>query len=338
SDLVKNLLLKTIKSSNNTYDSPKQAWNILIKGFDDISENNAIDTFLLHYWISKQEYTTEKKLFAYVKDYVLKSPENAKELLESLSQSAIDYCKMLSPENMLWTKEQFEIKLSLESLNSFKVKQQYSFVLSLLSAYTQRNITLKQLKTMLNKIEHFHFVFNAITQQRSSGSIASMYSQHAINLSTTNDENEIQKILTSLSRKLEDKLPSYEEFEVKFLELIYLSNRTKSKSIIKYALRRLVGNNTNGLDIDHDNLTIEHLIPEAKIKTGMDSDIIGSIGNLILTDSNTNGHRLKDKEPAEKIDILRQAGYPLSKFFLDNTVWDENDVLERTKKLSKALY
>ena len=185
SDLVKNLLLKTIKSANTTYDSPKQAWNKLVKGFDDISENDVIDTFLLHYWISKQEYTTDKKLFSCIKSHILKSPTNAKTLLESLSTSAINYCEMLSPENSVWTKEQFEVKLSLEALNSFKVKQQSSFVLSLLSAYKERKITLKQLKTMLNKIEHFHFVFNAITQQRSSGSIATMYSQHAIDLSNT---------------------------------------------------------------------------------------------------------------------------------------------------------
>lgn len=338
SDLVKNLLLKTIKSSNTTYDSPKEAWNTLIKGFDDLSENNVIDSFLLHYWISKQEYTTEKKLFSCIKSHILKSPQNAKELLGSLSTSAVAYSKMLSPETTTWTKEQFEIKLSLESLNSFKVKQQSSFVLSLLSAYTEKKITLKQLKSMLNKIEHFHFVFNAITQQRSSGSIATMYSEHAINLSNTDNQDEIQRILASLSRKLQEKLPSYEEFEVKFLELAYLSNKTKNKSIIKYALRRLIGNNTNGLDINHDNLTIEHLIPEARVKTGFNTDIIGSIGNLILTDSNTNGHRLKDKNIKEKIALLTQAGYPLTKFFLDNAEWGESEILERSKKISKLLY
>ena len=277
SDLVKNLLLKTIKSANTTYDSPKQAWNKLVKGFDDISENDVIDTFLLHYWISRQEYTTDKKLFSCIKSHILKSPSNARTLLESLSTSAINYCEMLSPENSVWTKEQFEVKLSLEALNSFKVKQQSSFVLSLLSAYKERKITLKQLKTMLNKIEHFHFVFNAITQQRSSGSIATMYSQHAIDLSNTENPDELQKILASLSRKLKDKLPSYEEFEVKFLELHYLSNKTRNKSIIKYALRRLVGNNSNGLDINHDNLTIEHLIPEARIKIDLESDIVGKL-------------------------------------------------------------
>ena len=338
SDLVKNLLLKTIKSANTTYDSPKQAWNKLVKGFDDISENDVIDTFLLHYWISKQEYTTDKKLFSCIKSHILKSPTNAKTLLESLSTSAINYCEMLSPESSAWTKEQFEVKLSLEALNSFKVKQQSSFVLSLLSAYKERKITIKQLKTMLNKIEHFHFVFNAITQQRSSGSIATMYSQHAIDLSNTENPDELQKILASLSRKLKDKLPSYEEFEVKFLELTYLSNKTRHKSIIKYALRRLVGNNSNGLDINHDNLTIEHLIPEARIKIDLESDIVGSIGNLILTDSNTNGHELKDKVITEKLTLLTHTGFPLTKFFLDNPEWNEDMIVERAKKISSALY
>ena len=165
-----------------------------------------------------------------------------------------------------------------------------------------------------------------------------MYSQHAIDLSNTDSQDEIQGILVSLSRKLKGKLPSYEEFEVKFLELNYLSNKTKNKSIIKYALRRLVGNNSNGLDINHDNLTIEHLIPEARTKTGLEDDIVGSIVNLILTDSNTNGHELKDKNINEKITLLIQTGYPLAKFFLDNPQWNEDKILERTKNICNALY
>jgi len=338
SDLVKNLLLKTIKSANTIYDSPKQAWNKLVKGFDDISENDVIDTFLLHFWISRQEYTTDKKLFSCIKSYILKSPNNAKTLLENISSSAVNYCEMISPESSIWTKEQFEVKLSLEALNSFNVKQQSSFVLSLLTAYKERKVTLKQLKSLLNKIEHFHFVFNAITQQRSSGSIATMYSQHAIELSNTMNPDEIQKILASLSRKLQEKLPSYEEFEVKFLELNYLSNRTRNKSTIKYALRRLVGNNSNGLDINHENLTIEHLIPEAKIKNGFDIDTIGSVGNLILTDSSTNSNELKDKEISEKISLLTTRGYPLATFFLNDPLWDEYKIIERTKKIADALY
>lgn len=338
SDLVKNLILKTIKSSNSTLDSPKEAWNGLIKKFDDISENGIVDTFLLHYWISKYEYSTDKRLFSCIKAFVTKDPTNAKELLQDLSGSAINYCKMLSPETASWTKEQFEVQTSLLAMNNFKVKQQSSFVLSLLSAYSNKKITIKQLKKVLHKVEHFHFVFNAITQQRSSGSIATMYSQHAIDLARAENPDEVQKILSSLTRKLDAKMPSYEEFEVKFLDLNYLSKKTKSKTIIKYALCRLLGKNSNGLDINHSYLTIEHLLPESTIKTGGAPEVVGSIGNLILTDANTNGHMLKDKSPSEKVKILTENGYPLEQNYLLVKDWSKEDIQERAKKISHFVY
>ncbi|HCZ9577604.1 TPA: DUF262 domain-containing protein [Vibrio cholerae] len=338
SDFVKNLLLKTIKINHATLDGPKEAWNSLVKKFDDISEYGLIDTYLLHYWISKHEYSTDKKLFALIKDHVTKGTDNAKLLLEDLRASASSYCKMLSPESGKWTKEQSDIKDSLIALNSFKVKQQSSFVLSLLVAYSENRITIKQVKNIIKRIEHFHFVFNAITQQRSSGSIATMYSQHAINLSSANNNDDIQRILSSLTRGLEERMPSYDEFEVKFLELNYLSNKTRSKNVIKYSLCKLLGSQSNGLDINHVNLTIEHLIPESYIKKDVDEGIIGNIGNLVLTDARTNGHKLKNKDPMEKIALLKTNGYPLDTNFLNVGSWDKTQVEIRAKKIAKYVY
>lgn len=338
SDLVKNLILKTIKNVHSTLDSPKESWNRLVKRFDDISDSSVIDTFLLHYWISKHEYTTDKKLFSLIKDHISKRSDNAKVLLQDLSESALSYTKMLSPETSEWTREQYEVQISLMALNSFKVKQQSSFVLSLLVSYSKRKISLNQLKTMLKSIEHFHFVFNAITQQRSSGSIATMYSQHSIELSEAQDNDSVQKVLASITRKLSEKLPSYSEFEVKFLELSYLSNRTKSKQVIKYSLSKLLGAQSNGLDINHVNLTIEHLIPEAHSKVGVAPEVIGNVGNLLLTDASTNGHKLKDKAPNDKIKILASTGYPLDINFIRDGQWSEDKVLERAKNISEFVY
>ncbi|ANS87408.1 hypothetical protein VSVS12_03708 [Vibrio scophthalmi] len=338
SDLVKNLILKTIKNTHSTLDSPKEAWNLLVKRFDDISDNSVIDTFLLHYWISKHEYTTDKRLFSLIKEYITKDSNNAKLLLKDLSENAVNYSKMLSPESSDWTREQYDVQLSLTALNSFKVKQQSSFVLSLLTAYFDRRVSLKQLKTTLKKIEHFHFVFNAITQQRSSGSIATMYSEHSIKLSRAKDNDAVQKVLASITRKLSEKLPSYSEFEVKFLDLNYLSNRTKSKNIIKYSLCKLLGSQANGLDINHSNLTIEHLIPESRVKQGVSSEIIGSIGNLLLTDAGTNGHKLKDKETSDKIALLEAAGYPLDANFILSREWGKPEVDKRAKEIAEFVY
>ena len=339
SDLVKNLILKTIKSTNIKLDSSKEAWNGIIKKFDDISEHSIVDTFLLHYWISTREYCTDKKLFPSIKEFILENDDNTKFLLEDLGESAINYCKMLSPNTETWTKEQYSIKAALISLNIFKVKQQSSFVLSLMTAYAKGIVSIKQIKSTLDKIEHFHFIFNAITQQRSSGSIASLYSKHAIDLSNVSTNDDVQKVLSSLKTKLGKKIPSYDEFEVKFIELSYLSNRTKSKKIIKYVLSKLLGDNSNGLDINHESLTIEHLIPEANIKLGVNQDLIGNIGNLILTDANTNGHKLKDKNAIDKIKILDDNNYPLTFSFIENKLsWDSKDIDQRAKALSYKIY
>ncbi|MDC5703754.1 DUF262 domain-containing protein [Vibrio europaeus] len=338
SDLVKNLLLKTIKSSNYRLDSPKEAWNGIIKKFDDISEASVIDTFLLHYWISKYSYSTEKKLFSAIKSHVLDDKDNAKALLEDLSHYAIDYCKMLNPSASTWTKESEVIKSSLIALNNFKVRQQSSFVLSLLVCYSDKRISLKALLKVLKKIEHFHFIFNAVTQQRSSGSIATMYSQHAIDLASADDNDSVQKVISSLSRKLEGKLPSYDEFEVKFIDLEYLSNKTKSKSIIKYALCRLLGDEKNGLNISHDNLTIEHLLSEASVGSSEQIEDVANIGNLIMTDAKTNGHLLKDKAAKDKIGILKSNNYALSENFIKEGEWTSTEIRKRAKSIAEFLY
>ena len=101
---------------------------------------------------------------------------------------------------------------------------------------------------------------------------------------------------------------------------------------------KLLGTQSNGLDINHSNLTIEHIIPEAMIKSGSDPFIIGNVGNLLLTDASTNGHKLKDNLPTEKISILSKTGYPLEANFIHGQDWDKEKVLERGKAISQHVY
>lgn len=338
SDLVKNLLLKKIKATNTRLDSAKESWNSLIKKFDDSSDSEILDTYLLHYWISEHNYITDKKLFTDVSTYVSKDESNAALLLKSLNEVASIYCKQLDPSNVKWEKEELEVKDSLLALNLFKVKQQSSMVLALLRVYFCKKLSLRNLKTALRKIEFFHFVFNAITSQRSSGSIATTYSSYAIKLTAATNENEIQSVLTGLFTTLNKKLPSYDEFEVKFLSLSYLSSKTKNKGIVKYALSKQLGAEANGLQIHHDNLTIEHLIPEGSIKKGADEEIVGNIGNLLLTATKTNSDDLADKSPGEKIKLLTNKGYPIKSALINSENWTESEVRDRAKAMASFLY
>ena len=137
---------------------------------------------------------------------------------------------------------------------------------------------------------------------------------------------------------LKSKLPQFDEFEVKFLELAYLSSKTKNKGIIKYILSKQLGPQANGIDVNHESLSIEHLISEAEIKNGVNESVVGSIGNLILVDGKTNSEVLKNSSAARKIDTLDEMGYPIAKCFIIRGTWTEIKVMERVRKIAAELY
>lgn len=337
SDLVKNLLLSKIKEGNAKLDAAKESWNSLIRKFDDANESEVIDSFLLHFWISERSYTTDKKLFSSISKYVSEKDSHAHYLLKTFNEVGSIYCRIIDPDSADWEKEQIDVFRSLKALKLFKVKQQSSMVLALLRAYYEKRITLRVLKISLRKIEYFHFIFNAVTSQRSSGSIATIYSSHAIALTAASNNDQVQAITNSLFLALHNKLPQYDEFEVKFLELSYLSTKTKNKGIIKYALSQQLGMKAGGFDIDHEAMTIEHLISESEIRKGRSDNVVGNIGNLLLVDMATNSEQLKDASVCEKLRILKSISYPTDKALLRGFATDDS-VFERAKKIATSLW
>lgn len=339
SDLVKNLILKKLKNKSCTLDQAKEKWNFIVKQFDDIGDSGALDTFLLHFWLAEQEYTTDKRLFSKVKLYIADDEAFAKLLIQDLSTLSKYYSSMLRPESGKWSKDEQIIKTHLENLNAFKLKQHSPMTLGLLKAYNEDKLSLKNLKGALYKIEAFHYCFNSITSQRSSGTISTNYSRIAIMLTKAVKNSDVQKVLNELNTFHKSKLPDENEFVVKFSELCYLSNKTKHKVVIRYALSKLIPNNGNALPVDYHNLTIEHLIPQATIKNGISEDVVGRIGNLILVDKETNSVVLGAKSPDDKLNILAGMGFPLSNNFIDSSSpWVESEIDKRTQKIAKHLY
>ncbi|HEO0719550.1 TPA: HNH endonuclease, partial [Yersinia enterocolitica] len=157
-------------------------------------------------------------------------------------------------------------------------------------------------------------------------------------LTKSSNLDEIQSVLNSLFRSLSKKLPSYEEFRVNFIELNYISNKTRSKNIIKYALSKQLGDAINCLNIDHDFLTLEHYISESELKKGEKESVVGSIGNLLLIDDKTNSSILNNLDVKGKYKILTKLIYPLEKTFITEADWDEVKVKERTAKIAHVLY
>lgn len=336
-DLVKNYLTKLVKARNAAVDIPKDKWAKIRDNIESTTVDLDIDTFLLHVWLSKYEFTTTKTLFKKLKTNI-KSPQ-ANSFLDGLVKDSEIYKTIFDTQIRKWNRNDLPIKGSLDALYSFKVTQQTPMVLSIMREYNGNKLRFKYAVEALEAIEHFHYIFTAITSQRSSGGIASMYSIYARKLSTVKDDAGKLAVIRELRQKMKDKLPTYEEFSASFKTIKFTDHYTKQKKIIQYTLSKVDKYfSHNGIAVNYDQMTIEHILPQnPKSKEAEHYEHVGMMGNLILVDEKTNGI-LANKSFAEKKAILAKKN-----FYLDETInaakdWTNEEIAIRTEKMASAIY
>ncbi len=340
SDLVKSHLVKLLPKKNADVDLSKDKWTQILEIIEGSNEDLSIDTFLLHFWLSKYEYTTSKKLFKLIKKQVRKV--NAQNFLNELKVNAQLYRSILDMEYKNWSKNEIELDKSLRAINIFKVKQPIPMLLSVLREYENRTIKLKAAKDIIKSIEYFHFIFTAVTSQRSSGGISLMYAYHARELESSADANAKSVSLNALKKKLKDKIPSLGEFNANFYDIYTTSKISKYKSLVRYILIKYdqycrKKNNLN-TSIDYDSLTIEHIYPEnPNSEVKLEDELVGLLGNLILVDHNLN-EKLGTKPFNEKKKILENSGVYIDDEIVNAKKWGEDEILERTDEMARTCY
>lgn len=337
SDLVKNYLTKNIKAGNNKVDLPLDKWKIIRNNIDSSSADIDIDNFMLHVWLSKYDYTTKKALFKKLKKTI--KPKDAKDFLNNLVKDSETYVSIFDPELRAWNKNELEVKESISALSSFGVTQQTPMVLSIMRELNANRLKYKYAREGLEAIEKFHYIFTAITSQRSSGGIASMYSTYARKLAGNITDLEQITIIRDLKEKMREKLPTYEEFLANFKTLKYTNKFTKHKKTIQYTLKQIDKHfNSNGVPIDYDLMTIEHILAQnPTIKTNNHDSFVGRIGNLVYIDGKTNGD-LENKNFQAKKPILLNASIYLDDVFKNAVDWTEKEINERTEKLAELAF
>lgn len=337
SDLIKNHLTKLIKVNNANVDLPKDKWSQIRETIDSSSADLDTDTFLLHEWLSRYEFTSSKKLFKKVKAEIKKN--NAKSFLDDLVKDSQTYRCIFDPDTQKWTKEETELKQSLAALTILKVTQQTPVVLAVLREYFNKKIKIRHANEAIQAIENFHYIFTAITSQRSSGGISLMYSLAARTLHKAVDLQEKLKAIKELKTKMRDRLPNHEEFLANFRNLRFTDEYTKDKRIIQYTLMRIDRYlNMGGLPIDYSAMTIEHLLPQnPKSKGANHDDIKGLIGNLILVNEDLNS-KLANKDFAEKKSILSRSSVHMDDDIVNASTWGEKEITRRTETLADIVY
>lgn len=336
SDLVKAHLTKLLKPKNVNVDPAKLTWEKIWTTIDGSASDIDIDSFLHHYWLSKYDYLPVKKMFKKLKRTVKKP--NASNFLSELEKDSLTYREIHETAFRKWAREERAIKKALDALSLFRVKQQVPMVLSTMRDYKAGLLKRKGVGKILASIVKFHFMFTAVTSQRSSGGISQMYASSARKLVSAQDRNDKLIVLNDLYIKLKDRIPAYQEFEVNFEEIYFTNKLTKQKKLVRYILSGIDEHLNTGQTIDYENTTVEHLMPQSSVgKNGITEFDVGQLGNLMLIPTNLNV-KLGKKSFRDKKEMLMNKKVFLDPSIKDAKSWRLSEIKKRTKLIAELAY
>lgn len=331
-DLLKNLLLGSIRQENGDLDTARLRWNSMRETLSVQGGNANANTYLLHWWLSRGEYTAERKLFRLIKKRF--DRREASEVLADLESKASTYARIANPE--AWTCSKFEepARQSLQALNLFNVRQPRPFLIALLSAYGSGQIKFRKVRSALAAIEKYHYITTAVVGVSSTGGISQMYASHARELSAATSGAAASIAIDGLVDKLRDRVSSRDSFVAGFRQNLYFrEGLTAQKRLVQYTLRRLHDAAVTGVPTDHGKCNIEHIEPQSMSETW-----IAGIGNLLWVDENLN--RLLGAAPFEKKkEILAKRSSILDVAdILAADEWGPTEANSRAKRLAEFAY
>jgi Protein of unknown function DUF262/Protein of unknown function (DUF1524) len=337
-DLVKAHLLQMLKAPNVQLDQARDQWDGMRESFDESAARISANRFLLHSWLSREEYVGEKDLFKRIKKRI--RTNNAQGYLHDLVRDAERYRTAQEPSYRTWKKPQLPIANSLNAMSLFRLQQQLPFVLSVLREYDAKTIKLAVLLKALHGVECFHFLATAVTNQPSSGGISRMYALAARDVLSGSTPTKKADAIDALLTKLRDRRPTYPEFEAAFIELRSSRVHTQQTPLVRYALERLhitAPASTPTAPIDLDQLTVEHLIPQGKKRpASVPADDVARIGNLLLVTEKLND-QLEDKAFGEKRKVLAKLS-GIEPEIVRVKSWGSGEIIARSKRMAKRAY
>ncbi len=332
-DLVKNHLAKHNRTANANVDQFKIKWQNLVSLLEGSKADLEVDTFIHHFWLSRFPFLPARSVFRTLRKKV--GQRDASQFLDNLSNDAVLYRAIHDPLPESWAKQEIQIATSVAGLRLFKVTQHSPCLLALARAYKVGRLKYGKFQSVVAAIENFHFLFTAVTSQRSSGGIYTMYATAGRRMEEAKDAKEIQEVLNDLVEKLRAKRPSMDEFALHFTDLIYTERMSKQRHLARYVLGRFAAADHQAVIPDTQNMTIEHLASQSAMK-GQDK-ICGQMGNLLLIPSALN-ERLRDRPFSDKVQILVEAGVALSDDLKKASDWGPDEIAGRTASMAEAAY
>lgn len=336
SDLLKNHFMRLIPAKVKGMDAAKNTWSDIIEKLNSVTVAIDTDSFLLHYWLAHKNSVSKANLYLSYKSDIKKS--NARSWLDDLKSASSTYVRVMAPGEVKFSREERALKESIQAIRIFGVAQAAPLMLSLMSQYEKKVISLKQVRAVFELIEKFTFQFNALTQSRGGGGVSNMYAKLAQNTIQCSSSQQFAHVASEIKEKFRERLPDEAEFTLPFSRLTYRATYTRDRALVRYALTKLSSHFGMPEETDISLMTVEHLLPQSEGEETYDAFDVGAIGNLILVNDTING-KLAAKGFAEKLNILRQEqNVYIDPLLLSAKKWNFDQIGERGVALAKIGY
>lgn len=335
-DLVKYHIFSNYPA-NPVLDEPNDTWK---KIMDNVGGK---DKFLNNSFASRYRKVSDRRLYKAVVTELKKisgdETEAAKKFLNYLYVDSMIYVKIIKSEANNWNANEYEIYESLHAIvDVFGIEVTHPFLIALLRAYKEQKIAKKMLLKVLNCMEKFHFINNAICSNRSSG-LDYFYSKQARSLTIALTKSDKHDILQRFMKEILKKFPTNQEFDSMFdLKLYYDSKHTKQKPLVQYVLNKIERRQNKNAILT--NVSIEHIYPECpKTKKEEDTKWIPNIGNLVLLDRDLNSEIGNEGFKKKREKVLSKSNLLTTKdVFKRNEQWDYTNIEKRNQELKSLLY
>lgn len=331
-DLIKNKLFERVNYTEPA-DFATETWKNIKKTLSSRKDMIGFATFYRHFWNSKYKKTADKDLYDAF-NRTIKTKEESEQFLSELAKESKQYLNIVYPQRSDYNnkKEFFWLVQSLRVLNEdFNIIQVRIVLLALFDAYNREKISGTYFKRIVLFLENFHFVYNALTSNKSN-KFDSIFTKYSIMLRKAKDKTEGHHILDEFTNKLKVILPRYDEFEKAFIELTFTKKKTPDNLKTRYVLNKL-NSYYASKEVFDDQGSVEHILPEI-----LGDNDTQNIGNLILLEQDLN-RRCGNEDYSQKKSIYSESSYTeVKQFISDYETWSKIDIKDRAKKLAKFYY
>lgn len=320
-DLLKNYLFSAAKKSEFNY--VQHGWNALETNLGNKPEEMV--KFVRHEYMSRHGQITTRKLYRALQDDLQADP-GAKQYVQRLKRAQEVYLAFRDPDHDIWKDTKVNVRDALVAYRRFGFESSYPVLLSAFREWDRTKAT-RLLVKMAKWSVRAQFV-----GRLGSGTAEEAFASAAAAIATGKAKNQ-----TQVRKTLEKLIPTNTEFKIAFVSSGKLSlNRAKyALAMLEKAADARASRPERALDWTSTAVTVEHITPIAA--AGSDDALqvkVHEIGNLTLLEKRLN-HQLGSKPFRDKRKTYKESDFGLTKSLAAKTVWQFDDITERTKELAE---